>query len=130
MSEGTNKIADFQKPGGFLDLDALFGGSSPIKVRLGNIDYTLRKIDQMSPVDYVRLQKLQHDITKLTTSVSEITEENGSKYDELVRGAVAILSPELAAMNIPFLAGIKVLEYYMQQIQAQAPKVVLQTKLG
>ncbi len=103
------------KPRAVLNLEELFGTDRPIVVRWQGAEYTLKRPEAMVPEDYARLSKLQATADRLRVS-SEVTEAVAATMGATVAQMMAMISPELAALNLPFMAQVRVLDFYAQQI--------------
>jgi len=93
-----------------LNLDELFGQRQDIRVRWGNQEYFLRAPEDLGPAELVALQRL------------DIGSSDGAELGAAVAGVLRIISPELAAQNLPFVAQVRVLQHYIQFVPVSAPK--------
>jgi hypothetical protein len=106
-----------------LNLEELFGVDQPIVVRWQGAEYALKRPEAMAPEDYVRLSRLQATAAGIRQA-AEVTEADAATLLATVDQMMIMIAPELAALQLPFMAKVRVLEFYIQQIApTNAPKV-------
>lgn len=107
-----------------LNLDELYGTARPVIVVWQEKRYELRRPEAMTPVEYSRWTKLQAKTSKLIIdNVDEMGEQQAEELAEAVQLALNLVSPELAALDLPFAAQVKVLEFYSEEITRTEEKV-------
>lgn len=95
-----------------LNLDELFGPQQErLQVRWGAQNYTLRRPQDLGPAEMIAVQRLSAQLTGHENDPAAVVQAAAT--------ALGIISPELAALDIPFLAQVQVLQYFA----AHLPKV-------
>ncbi len=99
-----------------LNLDELFGQAQPIKVKWQGKDYELRNPEAMGPVEYAQFSKLQTRVNALQVGAGEMDEEQAGNMEQLVINMLAMLNSDLGKVPMPFVARMRALEFYSQQL--------------
>ena len=113
-----------------LDLSDLFGKKSSIIVKYPvngkPKDFELLDPRAISPKDFVSLDRILKNAAKLeaegTEADDEMNAEEAIELESLYDQAIALLSPKLAEVDLPFMAKIKIILFYSEQIR-KAPLV-------
>jgi hypothetical protein len=106
VSDETTKV---------LDLDELFGQAKGVIVRWSGQEYSLTKMNGLTPAQLVELNKLQTDSFKLkkTAEKGTLTENDLTALDGIMDRMLGILCPTFPASSVPFIPKSKVIEFYM-----------------
>lgn len=105
-----------------LNLDELFGQAKKIKVVWQDKSYELVRPEGLGPKEFVRWDSLLNKIQVLkdeTTSDEQKAEELEGVYNDVLM----MICPQLVAAGLPFLGKMRVLQFYMEEVEGKkAPK--------
>lgn len=106
-----------------LNLDEFFGQTEPVKVRWNKAEYELKRPEAMGPVELVKFSKLHQRITALNGVREELTETEARELRALAADMLTTICPELGNAGLPFMAQMRVVTFYAEQIQGDEKKV-------
>lgn len=114
---------DNRKPR-LLDLDELFGQDAPLVVRWDGREWELRPAQAMGPADLLALDRLQKRQAALGGQFDALPPDAQDRatveLDDVLRGMLGLMCPELAARRPPFAAVMRVVEFYVSQLTGGA----------
>lgn len=106
------------------DLDELFGQARAVKVKYGNREYELLRMEALSPraiSKFQGMQKRSNQLQMIAANEEEITEEQDAEIVSLFNEMLRTLCQDLPVEGMPFALKAKVLEYYIQETQPKNP---------
>lgn len=104
-----------------LDLDGLFGRrAEPIVVNWQGREYELRRPEELGPRElilYQRLQERSGAVLRAEPATPVDEEQQADELEEILRLELAIVSRELAALNLSYFMVMRVLDFYSSTIR-------------
>jgi hypothetical protein len=105
-----------------LNLDELFGQARAVKLRWHGREYELLRMEGIGPKQatqfnalYLRAGKMQNALTDGT----DVTEEQAEEVDEILARMLKILCADFPVEDVPFLAKMRAIQFYMEQTQGK-----------
>lgn len=119
---------------GVLNLDELFGQARAVIVRWQGRDYELLRIEGISPRQATQFNKLYLQaggLQKALAGNGDVDEEQAVEIDELFSKMIRILCADFPVGETPFLAKMRIIQFYMEQTQGKkAMETALKTLTG
>jgi hypothetical protein len=105
-----------EEQSGVLNLDDLFGTRADIVVMWKDKRYKLKHPQAMGPGDIMQLEQLQKKQASLADS------DNADELGEVIDNIIKMIAPSMNRLKLPFLAKMKILQFYQEQLEDLNPK--------
>lgn len=107
-----------------LDLDALLGDAKPLIVRFEGREYTVRRLDALSPQEIVHLQRIFRHVSEYAgrLQAGEIEDEEAAGLLESLHSFLRLVAPDVPAEKLPLLAMLRLLAWYSEQVAPDLKK--------
>lgn len=112
-----------------LNLDSLYGQDQPVIVIHNGREFELRRLDSLSPKQFMEWDELGKQIEKLSLNYDAKNDPEfaaAMEVESAVTKALGLICPELAEAQPPlvFSAMMKVINFYIEQtVPPEPPKV-------
>lgn len=117
----STKVPEKQQQSGVLNLDDLFGLKPDIIVMWKDKRYKLKQPSAMGPGDIMQLENLQKKQAQMANN------DDAEGLEETIDNIIAMIAPSMTRLALPFLAKMKILQFYQEQLEEQNPKVEVVT---
>lgn len=99
-----------------LSLDELFGEEQLIIVVWKGKEYKLKNPTSFGPGELKKWKQMEVITHGLDENEGELTDLQAQALEDAVKGSVELLNKNLGEMDMPFGAGVKILEFYTKQV--------------
>jgi hypothetical protein len=107
-----------------LDLDAILGQQTVIKIRRNGIEYEMLKLTNLGVYPYMQFQDLRKRIAQIQMQ-GEMTEEKASKVESMFDEILSMVGKTLPLNELSYYEKINVLAFYLSESE---PKKVISPK--
>lgn len=103
-----------------LNLDELFGAARAVKVRWKETEYELLRMEGIGPREATQFNRLYLQSANVQQSLKgDVDEGQAIEIDNILTKMLKILCKDLPVDEMPFIAKMKTIQFYMEQTQGK-----------